>query len=103
MAVDDSFHLVDRYRYAVGSAPEERIGYAITHTLLAVSASTLVVSAGFFVLGVSDFTLTRNLGVLTASAMIVCLIADLTLLPALLRRWGPGPVAAREPGDVGEV
>jgi hypothetical protein len=36
------------------------------------------------VLGLSGFTLTRNLGLVTTSIVIACMIADVTLLPALL-------------------
>jgi predicted RND superfamily exporter protein len=54
--------------------------------LPAVVYTTVIVSAGFAVLALSDFAFTRNLGVLTASVMVLCLLADLTLLPALLLR-----------------
>ena len=46
--------------------------------------TTMAVALGFAVLAVSDFTLTRNLGVLTSGVMLLCLAADLLLLPVLL-------------------
>jgi hypothetical protein len=43
-----------------------------------------MIAAGFFVLAFSEFTITRNLGLLTGGIMLLCLLADVTLLPALL-------------------
>ncbi len=53
-----------------------------------------MISIAFVVLGFSEFTFTRNLGLLTAAIMGICLLADATLLPALLlsrRSWKAGP------------
>jgi predicted RND superfamily exporter protein len=46
--------------------------------------STIAIAVGFGVVGLSDFTLIRNLGLVTSAMVVICLIADLTLLPALL-------------------
>jgi predicted RND superfamily exporter protein len=45
-----------------------------------------MIFAAFCVLGLSEFTITRNLGLLTAGIMLLCLLADATLLAALLVR-----------------
>ena len=58
----------------------------------------VAVSLGFAVLGLSGFTLIRNLGLLTAGLMVLCLLADALLLPALLFRLGPPPKGASEMG-----
>jgi predicted RND superfamily exporter protein len=48
-----------------------------------------MIATAFFVLGFSEFTITRNLGLLTGGIMVLCLLADVTLLPALLLRLTP--------------
>ena len=49
--------------------------------------TTTAVGIGFAVLGISRFTLVEHLGLLTAAIMVLCLLADLLLLPALLLPW----------------
>ena len=44
-----------------------------------------VLTLGFVLLASSDFQFIRHLGVLMAAAMLLCLLADLLLLPALIR------------------
>ena len=44
------------------------------------------VALGFAVLGLSEFTFIRNLGLVTSLLMLLCLAADLNLLPAILLR-----------------
>jgi predicted RND superfamily exporter protein len=51
-----------------------------------VVLTTATISIGFAVLGASEFTLVRHFGLVTAFVMVVCLLADLLLLPALLAR-----------------
>jgi predicted RND superfamily exporter protein len=46
--------------------------------------TTVAIAGGFAVLGLSEFTVTRNLGFVTAGTVSLCLLADLTLLPVLL-------------------
>jgi predicted RND superfamily exporter protein len=59
--------------------------------------TTAVVALGFSALAFSDFTFIRHLGILTATLMILCLLADLLLLPAMLLclRTPPKGVEAR--------
>ena len=56
--------------------------------LPALIATTTVVAVGFAVLGVSDFAFTQKLGALTSGVMVVCVVANVTLLPALLLTFG---------------
>ena len=46
--------------------------------------TTIILAAGFFILAQSSFGLNSYMASLTAIALIMALIADLTLLPALL-------------------
>lgn len=87
IAVDDTVHLISAFERAReqgrGSIPALDAALArVTHPLL---LTTVAVGVGFGLLGLSGFTLTRNLGLLIAGTMAICLLADTILLPALLR------------------
>jgi len=100
IAVDDSIHAVtgffDRWKSGDTSAVALRETYRTVGPPLIYT--TAVVSLGFLVLAFSDFTFIRHLGILTAGLMILCLLADLFLLPALLSYLKPRPesVSVRE-------
>jgi predicted RND superfamily exporter protein len=88
IAVDDTIHLATGYRdeRALGRGPREALDATLARVLPAVVPTTASIAVGFAVLGVSDFTLIRNFGLVTAALMVVCLLADLTLLAPLLAR-----------------
>jgi hypothetical protein len=81
VAVDDTIHIVTAYdsEQARGADGPSALRRGLVRVLPAVVYTTVIVSAGFAVLALSDFAL-------TASVMVLCLLADLTLLPALLLR-----------------
>lgn len=99
VAVDDTIHLASGFHGNVssGQPPREALEQTLRAVLPAVTATTVMIAAGFFVLAFSEFTITRNLGLLTGGIMLLCLLADVTLLPALLlgmprtRATGPAP------------
>jgi predicted RND superfamily exporter protein len=68
---------------------------ALRTNLPALTFTSLVIALGFGILGLSDFTFIRNLGLLIAALMGVCLLADVSLLPALVR-----PARSRPPARV---
>jgi uncharacterized protein len=86
IAVDDTIHVISSFlsRLAAGDPRPVALSNGLRAVLPAVVSTTIVVTAGFAVLGLSPFAFTRNLGVVTAVVMIVCLAADVILLPALL-------------------
>jgi len=88
IAVDDTIHLATGYRdeRARGREPRAALEATLARVLPAVVPTTVSIAVGFAVLGVSEFTLIRNFGLVTAALMLVCLLADLTLLAPLLAR-----------------
>ncbi|MCP5056997.1 MAG: MMPL family transporter [bacterium] len=88
IAVDDTVHVMTRFveRTDNGDRLRDAVQTALAEALPAVVYSTAVVSLSFLILGLSEFTFTRNLGLLTAAILVLCLVADATLLPALLVR-----------------
>lgn len=86
VAVDDTIHLVSRFHEHMrsGAEPLQSLEGALATVLHPIVLTTIVLVVGFGLIGFSGFVLTRNLGLLLAGVAFVCLLADLTLLPALL-------------------
>ena len=87
IVVDDTVHFLAKYRRArreYGHGPEEAVHYAFDTAGRALFTTTVVLVAGFLILVFSPFVPTAQVGVLTAMIIGFALIADLTLLPALL-------------------
>lgn len=96
IAVDDTIHIATEFyaRIAKGALPRASLEQTFESVLPAVIGTTVMIAAAFFVLGFSEFTITRNLGLLTGGIMLLCLIADITLLPALLLGMPSPPASA---------
>ena len=88
IAVDDTAHfLVDYHRQrAAGVDCAAAAAQCIESLGPPIIVTSLMLSAGFLVLGLSGFATLRELGRLGAMTMFICMCADLTLLPALLVR-----------------
>ena len=87
IVVDDTVHFLSKYRRArreYGQSPDEAVRYAFDTAGLALFTTTVVLVAGFLIFVFSPFVPTAQVGVLTATIIAFALIADLTLLPALL-------------------
>ena len=87
IVVDDTVHFLSKYRRArreFGQGPEDAVRYAFDTSGRALFTTTLVLVAGFLIFVFSPFVPTAQVGVLTAVIIAFALIADLTLLPALL-------------------
>jgi uncharacterized protein len=84
IAIDDTIHFTHRYLQApAGKALQD--SYA--HTGLAMLFTSGIIAVGFAVFALSDFLPSVYFGLLTAAAMLMALLADLTILPALLHRF----------------
>ena len=87
IVVDDTVHFLSKYRRArreYGQDPEEAVHYAFDTAGRALFTTTVVLVAGFLIFAFSPFVPTAQVGVLTAMIIAFALIADLSLLPALL-------------------
>lgn len=94
IAVDDTIHYIHRFRKEFGKdgnyiaamhRSHRSIGYAMYYT-------TVTIVAGFSILVLSNFIPTIYFGLLTGLAMVIALIAALTLLPrliVLIKPYGP--------------
>ncbi len=93
IGVDDTIHYLHRLRHELGDAPD--LPAALTRTMAAVGRpivfTSVVLTLGFWIFCVSDFLGTRNFGFLTGVTVLVALLADLVVLPAVLLLVGvPG-------------
>ena len=87
IVVDDTVHFLAKYQRArrdYGHGPEEAVQYAFDTAGRALFTTTVVLVAGFLILVFSPFVPTAQVGILTAMIIGFALVADLSLLPALL-------------------
>ena len=91
IAVDNGIHYIYRFReeYALTNSYEETLHICHSNIGKAVFYTTLTIIFGFSILVFSNFIPTIYFGVLTASAMLIALLAALTVLPKLILLWKP--------------
>ncbi|MDE0391055.1 MAG: MMPL family transporter [Rhodospirillales bacterium] len=100
IVVDDTVHFLSKYRRArqeFGQGSEEAVRYAFDTSGRALFTTTVVLVAGFLIFVFSPFVPTAQVGVLTAVIIAFALIADLTLLPALLTALDRRPAKRAAP------
>ena len=91
IAVDDTIHFIHNF---LQHPAERALRATFGHTGMAIVFTSVIIAAGFAVFGFSDFLPSVYFGVLTAAAMLMALLSDLTILPALLQRFATAKVAA---------
>ena len=85
--VDDTVHFVSKYlraRREQGKSPEDAVRYAFATVGQALVVTTLVLMAGFFILGQSSFAMNNGMARLTVIIMALALAIDFLLLPGIL-------------------
>jgi uncharacterized protein len=90
IVVDDTTHLLSHYRDArvrLGLGAEAAIRHAFGAIGGAMTATTVILVAGFLLLGLSGFEVNRTLGLLTGLTLLCAYVADWLLMPPLLRRF----------------
>lgn len=98
IVVDDTIHLLYRFHTArkEGQSDNEAIVTAVRETGVAIIGTTLVLSAGFLVLASSSFKMNADMGLMTAITIMIALILDLLLVPALLKVTGQSKKVLRQ-------
>jgi hypothetical protein len=98
IAVDDTIHLVSRYRYEFRLCGDyiEALRAALTDVGRALVITSIALVAGFLVLLASLFDSQATQGLLLATTIVTALLADFLLMPALVLTFHPfGPEGAR--------
>ncbi len=91
VAVDNSIHYLYRFREEFLQHRDYVITLRNCHASIgnAISYTAITIIAGFSILTLSNFVPTIHFGMLTALAMLIALLASLTLLPKLLLIFKP--------------
>jgi len=87
IVVDDTIHLLSKYiraRRELKKSPQDAVRYAFATVARAIIVTTIILSSGFTILIFSSFGFNSDMGKLTAITIVVALLLDLLLLPALL-------------------
>ena len=90
IAIDDCIHFINRYRLERlnGHPVDEAIQFAIDRTGRVMIATTLLISGGLLVTLLSPFIMVRLFGIMLILTFVTALLADLLLLPVLMRlKW----------------
>ncbi len=96
IVVDDTVHFLSKYlraRREMGRDAVESVRYAFSTVGSALLVTTVALSAGFFVLGLSHFGVNSSLGTMVGMTIIIALVFDLMFLPTLLMKFDRAPVA----------
>lgn len=94
IAVDDTIHYVHRFSEEFQENRDYWKAIRLSHDSIgrAMYYTSLIITLGFSILALSNFVPTIYFGLLTGFAMIVALLANLTLLPLLIEKFKPmGP------------
>ena len=87
IVVDDTVHFLSKYlraRREKNMDSHEAVRYAFHTVGMALTVTTIVLVAGFLVLGLSHYVMNSEMGILTAITLAAALIIDFLLLPPLL-------------------
>jgi predicted RND superfamily exporter protein len=86
VAVDDTIHFFIKYFHAKkqGLADNQAFAYVVQYAGSAIVFTTIILSLSFSIFIFSSFNPNVYFGIITASALVIALIADLLMLPAML-------------------
>jgi predicted RND superfamily exporter protein len=87
LIVDDTVHILSKYNRARREhclGTHNAIRFTFSHVGMALWVTTVILVAGFLVLGFSSFRLNSEMGLLTAITLLAALAMDFLLLPPLL-------------------
>ena len=91
IAMDDTLHLLYHFlrpHASMSTQPlQPRLEGAIRYATPALLTSTISLIAGFFIIALSNTPAVSEFGLLCLVAIAIALLADLTFLPALIRRY----------------
>lgn len=90
IAVDDTIHFLSKYKLArnKGLDQETALQITFTETGKAILLTSIILFAGFMILFFSAHPPTRTVGWLIAVTLVSALLADVMIIPLLLRRFG---------------
>ncbi|HBE71166.1 MAG TPA: hypothetical protein DDW52_23720, partial [Planctomycetaceae bacterium] len=87
LAVDDTIHFMSRFKIELSRGVDvaEALVCTMRHTGVAIIRTTLILSLGFLPFALSGYWSIRMLGTYLVGVLFAALLADLLVLPALLK------------------
>ena len=84
--VDDTVHVLSKFCHGLrsGMTPEDALRHALRNAGVALVITTAVIASGLLVLTLSDYGVHSIMGLITAPIILLALVLDLLLLPAIL-------------------
>ena len=91
IGVDDTIHYIHRYQYEIEKDYDYKAALLRSHSSIgnAMYYTSITIFLGFSILTLSNFIPTIYFGLLTGLAMLIAMVANLTLLPQLLIVFKP--------------
>jgi predicted RND superfamily exporter protein len=88
IVVDDTVHILMHYQRhkRAGMSQEDALRETFRTVGTALMVTSIAICSGFIVMTQSGFAINQHLGGLTAIVIVLALVTDLILLPALLKR-----------------
>lgn len=92
ITIDDTAHYLFRWKHErrLRADAADAIDETTRRVGRAIAITSVMLCLGFGVIALSGFASLREFGWLSALTLAICVVADLTLLPALLARFGRG-------------
>lgn len=89
VAVDDTIHFLVKYTEARKRDYnfEESLAYVMQYAGSAIIFTTIILSSAFMIFSFSQFLPNVNFGIVTAIALLIAVLVDLLMLPAILSRY----------------
>ncbi len=87
LALDDTIYFLSTVKRSYKLKTSESIELSLRENTFPAAVTSIILMIGFGVLMFSSIESNRNIGILVASMLLIALISDLILLPALLRSF----------------
>jgi uncharacterized protein len=100
IVVDDTIHFLSKYERARrqhGLSSTRAIRYAFHTVGMAMITTTAALTAGFLILTRSNYRMSAEMGLMCALVIVVALVMDFLLLPAILLKLDHHPEPADQP------
>ena len=84
--VDDTIHFISNFQKARAQGLDNKasVQYSFEHCGNAIIITSIVLTGGFIILGLSSFAMTSSMGIITGLVIILALLLDFILLPTIL-------------------
>ncbi len=99
ISVDDSIHYLAKYRqelYHTNFDASKAVSISIRETGASMIYTSVILFSGFIMFATSDFDGTVMLGILTSTTLLIAMITNLVVLPALLLTFDAGKRTAKK-------